>query len=157
PLDNAECPNSTSTQMLVDAKAGRLACMVHLYAPWVLQLCRQGFPPRKGHPQLYPVPRQDEQDVVHNVWVKLFDKIKDFTKDGKPRAFRRWLYTRTRIGVLEYWADPKDKFYRSCTRLVPIDDVPGPAPPPGGSSRSPPTDSSVNPGPVPESGLPRPL
>lgn len=96
--------------------------------------------------------------MVHNIWVKVFEKIKYFTKDEKPGAFRRWLYTRTRIGVLEYWADPKGKFHRSCTRGHPIDHVPDPAPPPDGSSKSPPTDSSVNPGgPVPKLGLPRPL
>jgi hypothetical protein len=94
--------------------------------------------------------------VVNNIWVKVFKKIKDFKKDGKPGAFRRWLYTRTRIGVLEYWADPKGEFDRNCRRGDRIDDVPHPAPPPGGSSGSPPTDSSVNPGgPVPKVGLPR--
>jgi DNA-directed RNA polymerase specialized sigma24 family protein len=102
------------------------------------------------------VPHQDEQDVLHDIWVKVFKKIKDFTKDGKPRAFRRWLYTRTRIGVLEYWADPKSKFDRSGRRGTRIDHVPDPAPPPGGSSDSPPTDSSVNDcGPGPKLGLPR--
>jgi DNA-directed RNA polymerase specialized sigma24 family protein len=93
--------------------------------------------------------------VVHDIWVKVFKKIKDFTKDGKPRAFRRWLYTRTRIGVLEYWADPKRKFDRSGRRGTWIDDVPDRASPPGGSSGSPPTDSSVNDGsPGPKLGLP---
>jgi DNA-directed RNA polymerase specialized sigma24 family protein len=102
------------------------------------------------------VPRQDEQDVVNNIWVQVFQKIKGFTKDGKPGAFRRWLYTRTRIGVLEYWADPKRKFDRSCRRGDRIDDVPDSAPRLGGSSGSPPTDSSGNSGgPVPKLGLPR--
>jgi hypothetical protein len=95
--------------------------------------------------------------VVNGIWAKVFDKFKHFTKDGEPGAFRRWLYTKTRIGVLEYWADPKRKFDRSCRRGVRID-VPDPAPPPGGSSGSPPTDSSVDPGGrVPKFGLPSSL
>src|SRR5262249_8750054 len=63
---------------------------------------------------------------------------------------------RTRIGVLEYWADPKRKFDRSGRRGDRIDDVPDPAPPLGSSSGSPPMDSSGNDGdPVPKLGLPR--
>jgi DNA-directed RNA polymerase specialized sigma24 family protein len=94
--------------------------------------------------------------VVHDIWLKVFQKIKDFTKDGKPAAFRRWLYTRTRIGVLEYWADPNREFDGSGGSGSRIDDVPDLAPPPSGSSGSPPTDSSVtDDGPVPKSDLPR--
>jgi RNA polymerase sigma-70 factor (ECF subfamily) len=52
------------------------------------------------------VPRQDAADVVQDVFLTVCTKIKTFTKDGKPAAFRRWLYSVTRYRVLRYWGHP---------------------------------------------------
>jgi hypothetical protein len=44
--------------------------------------------------------------------------INTFTKDGKPASFRRWLYAIAHYKVLEYWADPYNRFM---LRPPPID------------------------------------
>jgi RNA polymerase sigma-70 factor (ECF subfamily) len=49
------------------------------------------------------VPCQDAADVLQDVFLTVCKKMETFTKDGKPAAFRRWLYTITRYKVLEYW------------------------------------------------------
>jgi RNA polymerase sigma-70 factor (ECF subfamily) len=41
--------------------------------------------------------------VVQEVFATVCRKIKTFTKDGKPAAFRRWLYTISDLKILEYW------------------------------------------------------
>jgi DNA-directed RNA polymerase specialized sigma24 family protein len=70
------------------------------------------------------VPRGHAEDVVQEVFLTVVKGIKMFTKDGEPAAFRRWLYVITRYKVLEYWADPNNRF----RPIIPgIDD--GPAPP----------------------------
>jgi len=107
PVDRPEWANTTSTQMLAAAKAGNPDSwrgMVRLYAPLVLWWCRQGFPPWQHSPALCGVPGQDAADVVQEVFQTVRKKIKTFTKDGKPAAFRRWLKTITRFKVREYWA-----------------------------------------------------
>jgi DNA-directed RNA polymerase specialized sigma24 family protein len=91
------------------------------------------------------VPGHDAADVVQEVFLHVFKGIKTFTKDGKPAAFRRWLYAITRFKVLEYWADR--------TRWPDwseswIDDFPDPAPPPDDSGE-------IDGGPVPRPDLRR--
>jgi RNA polymerase sigma-70 factor (ECF subfamily) len=55
------------------------------------------------------VPGNDAADVVQDVFLTVFMRIKTFTKkDEKPAAFRRWLYGITRYKVLEYWAARSD-------------------------------------------------
>jgi DNA-directed RNA polymerase specialized sigma24 family protein len=55
------------------------------------------------------VPGKDAADVVQEVFLTVFMRIKTFTKkDEKPAAFRRWLYGITRYKVLEYWAARSD-------------------------------------------------
>jgi RNA polymerase sigma factor (sigma-70 family) len=49
------------------------------------------------------VPEQDTADVLQEVFWTVSKRIKAFTKDGRPAAFRRWLYTTARYKVLEYW------------------------------------------------------
>jgi RNA polymerase sigma-70 factor (ECF subfamily) len=92
--------------MLADAKEGHAESwrrLVHLYAPLVLHWCRNGFPPRQPFPALCGVPDRDVGDVVQEVFLTTAKRIKDFTKDGQPAAFRRWLYSITGFKVLEYW------------------------------------------------------
>jgi RNA polymerase sigma-70 factor (ECF subfamily) len=98
--------NTTSTQMLERARAGNPESwrdLVLRYTPLVLLWCRQGFPRWQHLPRLCGVPRQDAEDVVQEVFSTVCNKMETFTKDGKPAAFRRWLYTTTRYKVLEYW------------------------------------------------------
>jgi DNA-directed RNA polymerase specialized sigma24 family protein len=76
------------------------------------------------------VPGQDAADVVHEVFLIVIKGIKTFTEDGKPAAFRRWLYAITRIKVLEYWAARPRWPVESLTDDVPADDsgdIGGPA------------------------------
>jgi RNA polymerase sigma-70 factor (ECF subfamily) len=73
--------------------------------------------------------------VVQEVFLKVFNRLGTFTKDGKPAAFRRWLYAITRYKVLEYWrrarqAGPAAKDGNG----IRIDDIPDPDPPPDDSS-----------------------
>jgi RNA polymerase sigma-70 factor (ECF subfamily) len=144
PVDRPESANTTSTQMLIGAGCGDPNSqhnMVRLYAPLVLCWCRQGFPPWQHKiPPLTGVPAHDAADVVHEVFMTVFKKIKTFTKDGQPAAFRRWLYAITRYKVLEYWGDPARKFDGRGGSTSLIDNIPDPDPIPDDSSGSPPKD-----------------
>jgi RNA polymerase sigma-70 factor (ECF subfamily) len=51
--------------------------------------------------------------VGQEVFLTVFKRISKFTKDGKPAAFRRWLYAITNYKVLEYWTDPAREFDRT--------------------------------------------
>jgi DNA-directed RNA polymerase specialized sigma24 family protein len=73
------------------------------------------------------VPGQDAEDVIQEVFLTVSEGIRAFTKDGKPGAFRRWLYVITGYKVLEYWANPKHRVFVTA-------DPPHPIPRPGGSS-----------------------
>jgi RNA polymerase sigma-70 factor (ECF subfamily) len=95
--------------MLAGARIGNpksWRTMVSLYAPLVHCWCRQGFPHCERHfppDPLRGVPGRDAPDIAQSVFLTVWRRIKDFTKDGEPGAFRRWLYTITRYKVLEYW------------------------------------------------------
>jgi DNA-directed RNA polymerase specialized sigma24 family protein len=91
--------------------------------------------------------------VVQEVFLTVYKGIRTFTKDGKPAAFRRWLYAITRFKVLDYWGDPEREFDGIGSW---IDDVPDKRPRPCGASGSLPKDSSeISDGPVPKPHLPR--
>jgi RNA polymerase sigma-70 factor (ECF subfamily) len=76
------------------------------------------------------VPRQDAADVVQEVFLTVFEDIGTFTKDGEPRAFRRWLYAITRYKVLSYWKKQRKAHVNpSC-----IDEAADSGPPPDDSS-----------------------
>jgi DNA-directed RNA polymerase specialized sigma24 family protein len=68
--------------------------------------------------------------VVHEVFLTVFEGIGTFTKDGKPRAFRRWLYAITRYKVLNYWRKQR----KAPVSVGVIDEAPDPCPPPDDSS-----------------------
>jgi RNA polymerase sigma-70 factor (ECF subfamily) len=83
---------STTSSSLLERVQGndaeswrRIVC---LYAPLVLWWCRQ-----RG------LRDQDAQDVIQEVFTTVVVKIKEFVKDGRPGAFRRWLYAITDIKV----------------------------------------------------------
>jgi RNA polymerase sigma-70 factor (ECF subfamily) len=83
--------SSTSSSLLErvrgnDAESWRR--IVGLYAPLVLLWCR-----KRG------LRDQDAQDVIQEVFTTVAVKIKGFAKDGRPGAFRRWLYTITSFKV----------------------------------------------------------
>jgi RNA polymerase sigma-70 factor (ECF subfamily) len=121
--------------MLEDARAGdpnSWASIVRLYAPLVLWWCRQGFPRCERLPGLGKVPGQDEQDVVQEVFLTVFNRIADFTKDRKPAAFRRWLYAITRYKVLEYWHPHTCPAHGRGGSGIWVADIPEPGPPPNG-------------------------
>lgn len=106
PVDRAEWANTTSSTMVEGAKDGNpdsWRSMVRLYAPLVLWWCRRGFPRWKCVPPLCGVSRQDAADLVQDVFLIVCRRIKTFSKDGKPAAFRRWLYSVTRYRVVKYW------------------------------------------------------
>jgi RNA polymerase sigma factor (sigma-70 family) len=99
--------------MLELARSGELKSrdhIVRLYAPLVHWWCRKGFPPWRDTPGLPPVPCQDAADVDQEVFLTVFKRIRRFTKDGKPAAFRRWLYAITFYEVLEYWKNRSPEF-----------------------------------------------
>jgi DNA-directed RNA polymerase specialized sigma24 family protein len=48
--------------------------------------------------------------VDQEVFLTVFKRIRKFTKDGKPAAFRRWLYAITFYKVLDYWKDRSPEF-----------------------------------------------
>jgi RNA polymerase sigma factor (sigma-70 family) len=70
--------------------------------------------------------------VVQEVFLTVFKDIGTFTKDGQPRAFRRWLYAITRYKVLNYWKKQR-KAHVSASW---IDEAPDSGPPPDDSSGS---------------------
>jgi DNA-directed RNA polymerase specialized sigma24 family protein len=70
--------------------------------------------------------------VVQDVFLTVFKGIGTFTKDGQPRAFRRWLYAITRYTVLNYWRKQR-KAHMSASW---IDEAPDSGPPPDDSSGS---------------------
>jgi RNA polymerase sigma factor (sigma-70 family) len=78
------------------------------------------------------VPRQDAADVIQEVFLTVFEDIGTFTKDGKPRAFRRWLYAITRYKVLNYWKKQRNAHVSASW----IDEAPDSGPPPDDSSAS---------------------
>src|SRR5262249_54950274 len=81
--------------------------MVCLYAPLVLWWCRRrGLSGPRAH---------DAEDVVQEVFATVSKAIASFTEDGKPAAFRRWLYAIADSKLREYWGlqpplpvDPRD-------------------------------------------------
>jgi DNA-directed RNA polymerase specialized sigma24 family protein len=75
----------------------------------------------------------------------VFNGIKTFTKDGKPAAFRRWLYAITRFKVLEYWADPSREPVGIGGSGSGIDNFRDTAPPPNGTRE------------IPDGPVPRPV
>jgi DNA-directed RNA polymerase specialized sigma24 family protein len=75
-------------------------------------------------------------DVVQEVFLTVFKRIKRFTKDGKPAAFRRWLYAIARYKVLQYWSDPEREFDGTGGCESWVKDVPGTGPSPDGSSEA---------------------
>src|SRR5262249_9770693 len=91
-------------------------------------------PPCEPLPALREVPRQDEGDVAQEVFLKVFNRLGTFTKDGKPAAFRRWLYTITRYKVLEYWRDRQPDLDARRGSGIRIGELPDPDPPPDDSS-----------------------
>jgi RNA polymerase sigma-70 factor, ECF subfamily len=72
--------------------------IVGLYAPLVLWWCR-----RRG------LGDQDAQDVVQEVFKTVVVKIKTFAKDGRPGAFRRWLYSITDFKMRDNWRRRRDE------------------------------------------------
>src|SRR5262249_12628650 len=108
-----EPANTTSTRMLAGARSddpNSWEHIVRLYAPLLHWWCRQGLRPWGDIPGLPPVPGQAAADVGQEVFLTVFKRISRFTKDGKPAAFRRWLYAITNYKVLEYWTDPAREF-----------------------------------------------
>jgi DNA-directed RNA polymerase specialized sigma24 family protein len=81
--------------------------------------------------------------VDQEVFLTVFNKIRKFTKDGKPSAFRRWLYAITFFKVLEYWKDRSPEFDGRGGSGSWIDNVPDGRPSPDASSGSPPESSPV--------------
>lgn len=123
--------NTTSTQMLRGAAEGdpeSWVQMVRLYTPYILRCCRHGFPAWQHFPPLSGVPRQDAEDLAQKVFATILDGITTFTKDGKPAAFRRWVYTITRYKVLEHWKDPGNKLPGDGGSQNPIDQAPDTGP-----------------------------
>jgi RNA polymerase sigma-70 factor (ECF subfamily) len=82
------------------------------------------------------VPSQDAADVVHEVFLTVYSRIVTFTKDGRPAAFRRWLYAITYNKVRDYWKQRSREVVGNCGSGPPIELVPDPAPPPGAYSGS---------------------
>jgi RNA polymerase sigma-70 factor (ECF subfamily) len=133
--------------MLVGAGAGdpdSWASIMYLYTPLVRWWCRQGFPRRQQFRSLCPVPSQDAADVVQQVFLTVYRRIKTFTKDGKPAAFRRWLYVITYYKVREYWKRRSREVVGNGGSGPSFPEVPDPAPPPGVFSGSSSKDSSEN-------------
>jgi RNA polymerase sigma-70 factor (ECF subfamily) len=144
PTGRSEWPNTTSSSLLSGARRRDPSSwqeIAFLYPPLVRWWCRQGFPPWKQNfppwkrfPELCPVPCQDEQDLVHEVFLTVFKKITTFAKDGKPAAFRRWLYAITRLKVLEYWVGRGLEVDGIGGSGCPFDQVPDEGPPPDSSN-----------------------
>jgi DNA-directed RNA polymerase specialized sigma24 family protein len=89
------------------------------------------------------VPSQAAADVDQEVFLTVFKKIRRFTKDGKPAAFRRWLYAITFFKVLEYWKDRSPEFDGRGGSGSWIDNVPDGRRSPDASSGSPPEGGPV--------------
>jgi RNA polymerase sigma factor (sigma-70 family) len=89
------------------------------------------------------VPVQAAADVDQEVFLTVFKRIRKFTKDGKPAAFRRWLYAITYYKVLDYWRDRPPEFDGMGGSGSWIDNVPDGRPSPDASSGSPPEGRPV--------------
>jgi RNA polymerase sigma-70 factor (ECF subfamily) len=97
----AERASTTSSSLLKgvqadDAESWRR--IVGLYAPLVRWWCR-----RRG------LRDQDASDVSQEVFKTVVVKIKTFAKDGRPGAFRRWLYSITDFKVRDNWRRTRDE------------------------------------------------
>lgn len=86
--------NSTASDLLMAARSMDPAAwreLVERYSWLVFRWCRnEGLSP------------QDAVDVVQSVMVQLAVYLRDFDKDGKEGAFRRWLRTITRTKVADF-------------------------------------------------------
>src|SRR5262249_45282593 len=99
----SERTNDTSASLLEGARQGRRESwhrLVHLYTPLVLWWCQ-----RDG---LSGARAQDARDVAQNVFLTVSQKITAFTPDGRPGAFRRWLYSITHNRLREHGGGRKE-------------------------------------------------
>jgi RNA polymerase sigma-70 factor (ECF subfamily) len=109
--------------------------IMRVYAPLVLLWCR-----RQG---LYGPRSQDAVDVIQEVFAIVCKRIEEFTNDGKPGAFRRWLRTISNNKLHEYWR--KESRIGLIVDAAVFDQVPAPEDPSDAgrsSERDPPGDSS---------------
>jgi RNA polymerase sigma factor (sigma-70 family) len=111
----ASTTSSSLLQRVQDNHAESWRSIVGLYAPLVLWWCR-----RKG------LRDEDAQEVIQKVFKTVFMKIRTFTKDGKPGAFRRWLYSITDFKVRET-RPPPDEPPAAGGRSNPVEWAPAPA------------------------------
>ena len=107
--------SSIATNILEGARVGSAESwrqIASLFAPLILRWCIN-----------HRVPLQEADDIVQNVFYRVFNRIAGFRRDRATDTFRGWLWTITHHAIMDY----RRAHGRQATSMADLDFVAAPA------------------------------